>query len=680
MNAGKIHPRLLPRLREAFLSAWRWWLAQPVSARFFWVLAAAAAGLLIFLLVAPKPWSIELTEDRRPGLADIVRVYSWYAASFNILVLAVLAATSRWWAAGGRLAREVLFSADTTPRPRWFVPAVCGAMLALALMAVPRLDYSLSHDEEYSVRRTILGQYAEREEGGIGLRRIGWRETLYYYVKPNNHVLHSMLSRIALGAWRLTAWSADRPFREWVIRLPAFAGGVLAVGALGWLIGTWVGPRSGALAAWILAIHPWMLRYTTEARGYSIAMLLIVVVLLLWWRALADGRWRWWLGLGAAQFALLYTYPAAVFVLIVLNGATALWLGWRALSQSAARVLLGRWFGVNSLAAVAAIQLMLPLAPQFQAFSQTAESLRPLGDGWHANTAAFFVSGMPWKKSFSNSSPHPELWKVERRAAAFTRGVLGATAAVIVLGAGCMLFGNARVRAACLVLILPAFLGYFSAVSQGQFLFEWYLIYLLPGLAAAAGVGLDRIARWIGRVPWCGLTGRVIAPLCVMVFAVFTQPARAWYLHHPIEPVKDSVLLVRASLDPNDPRHAAKLTASFNIPPYLYDAHSIRIQSEDEFLAVLERSDREGIPLVMNVGSPWSAAFNTPRLWRLFNESGLFQNFRYLYGAEWTFDRVIADYAPGALAGFDCEAFFGGRDFIPDAEMPPVTFPGDRAD
>jgi hypothetical protein len=57
------------------------------------------------------------------------------------------------------------------------------------------------------------------------------------------------------------------------------------------------------LSAWLLAVHPWFLRYASEARGYSVLLLMVPVILLVWLRATRENRWRWWLAFGASQFS-----------------------------------------------------------------------------------------------------------------------------------------------------------------------------------------------------------------------------------------------------------------------------------------------------------------------------------------------------------------------------------------
>ena len=99
-------------------------------------------------------------------------------------------------------------------------------------------------------------------------------------------------------------------------------GGIGAVCTLAILLRRCVSPLAGVLAAWLLALHPWHLRFAAEARGYSLMLCIIPILLYFWVRAIRENRWRWWLLHSASQFALVYCYPGSLYVLIVLNGAT----------------------------------------------------------------------------------------------------------------------------------------------------------------------------------------------------------------------------------------------------------------------------------------------------------------------------------------------------------------------
>jgi hypothetical protein len=94
-------------------------------------------------------------------------------------------------------------------------------------------------------------------------------------------------------------------------------------------------------------------------------------------------------------------------------------------------------------------------------------------------------------------------------------------------------------------------------------------------------------------------------------------------------------------------------TASFCIPPYLYDAHMERLDSAGAFIAALKRADEERVPLLLNVGMPWAARQYSPQMWSLFTNQALFEEPVLLRGFEPSLDRLIAKYKPRSAENFD---------------------------
>lgn len=538
-----------------------------------------------------------------------------------------------------------------------------------------RMNFGFAHDEDYSARRVIAGSYEVGKDGVVSLKTPRWEETFFYYRKPNNHPLHSILARLCFSAWRLVAPPVEWHMREWVVRLPAWAGGVAAVGMLGVLLRRVISTRAGIVAAWLLALHPWHIRYASEARGYSLLIGLIPVVLFIWLHAIRDGRWRWWLALAAAELALVYCYPGGVYVLVVLNILTFGWLIFEARRRGDG-IPLGRWFGANCFAGMAAVQLMLPMVPQLQMYMATDEARQPLTFEWQYNTASHFLSGVAWTNTGLRDSPYSELMPYALRHPIFF-GV------IVVLGAGLGLLGyfswfrrkwpEGPIVAA--TLLFPGFLGFLMAKILYQALFEWYLIYLLPGFVAGIAVGTDAVGRWLApssRRPWLA-AGAAFA--LVASYAVFSQPFRHWYCAYPLEPVKEAVLATRGTLDPNDPSHRGTLTGILLGKAWYYDPHAVHIKSPEDFLALLRRADEEQKSLYVMVPHPWAAVFKTPQLWRLFNEAGLFTAYQRFQGFDQTHDRVVARYASGAVKDFDLEAFLLGREAAPDPRHEPLAYP-----
>jgi uncharacterized membrane protein len=193
--------------------------------------------------------------------------------------------------------------------------------------------------------------------------RFNWLETVYGYSKgPNSHTLFSILSRACEEAWNAVAKPKGFPLVEWPFRVPALVFGVLAVAALAWLLKDLGMPGAGVAAAFVLGVHPWNIRYASEARGYSLLIFLVPLLFVFWRRAMVTGKWKWWSAFALSQFFLVYCYPGSVFVLIVLNLSTVgLFLAGPECAEPRF-AQAGRWFCVNVFATIVALQLM-PISP-----------------------------------------------------------------------------------------------------------------------------------------------------------------------------------------------------------------------------------------------------------------------------------------------------------------------------
>jgi hypothetical protein len=537
-----------------------------------------------------------------------------------------------------------------------------------------RMNYGFAHDEDYSARRVIAGSYKVGPDGKVSPEKLRWTETLYYYRKPNNHVLHSVLGRLCWTVWQTVAPPVKWHMKEWVVRIPAWLGGVGAVCMLGVLLRRVISPLAGVLAAWLLALHPWHIRFASEARGYSLMLCIIPIVLYFWLRAIRENEWRWWLLFAASQFALLYCYPGSLYVLIVLNGATAAWL----LSQVVRKEecpAAGRWFASNCFAGMASVQLMLPLVPQMQSYFETEEARVPIGTSWIGNAAAHFLSGVPWSKR-NLDFPYPEVMPYAMSHPVLFAGILIGISGLLGLGYAAMFqrpWPEAPIVAA--TLLVPGFLGFAVAKLLQQWLFEWYLIYLLPGLIAGAAVGAVVAGRWLATKFKRGWLETLPGLALVLSYGIFSQPFRSWFCTHPVEPVKEAALAIRGTLDPNDPKHRDRLTGILLSPDDYYDPHARLIKTPEDFMNLLQTADEQGKPLYIMMPHPWAAAFKVPELWRLFNESGLFADFVYFRGLDQTNDRVVARYEPGSAFDFSLEAFLRGREAVPNPNSPPLEFP-----
>ncbi len=154
-------------------------------------------------------------------------------------------------------------------------------------------------------------------------------------------------------AW-LAARLGDTPE---ALRLPSLLAGIAAI-PLTYLLGLrTVGRRAAIVGAALVATSPFLIFYSTEARAYSLMLLLGLVSTLTLLRALDHGRPRWWAAYAVSSCAALYTHYTVVFVLA---GAFA----WACFTRPGARRPL---LAANAAAALG----FLPWLPQFLADSRS---------------------------------------------------------------------------------------------------------------------------------------------------------------------------------------------------------------------------------------------------------------------------------------------------------------------
>ena len=78
-----------------------------------------------------------------------------------------------------------------------------------------------------------------------------------------------------------------------------------------------------------------------------------------------------------------------------------------------------------------------------------------------------------------------------------------------------------------------------------------------------------------------------------------------------------------------------------------------RLDSAGGFIAALQRSDEDGVPLFVNIGMPWAAREYSPQMWALFNNRDLFEEPVHLRGFEPSLDRLVAKYKAHSAQTFD---------------------------
>jgi hypothetical protein len=205
--------------------------------------------------------------QRADVLADLLLGYGTFLIILGIWsqVLAqrgtsLSAETSRHLADIRLLIRDDLLKAVQrafiSPRQvRWLVAVLCLGVAVRGYFLVQPMRY----DEASTFLTFVNGDFTR----------------MFSYTFPNNHVLHTILVRLAtsiLGAHPST------------IRLPAFLAGVLAIPLVFCLGRVLLRQRTAAFATIAVAVFPYLILFSTNARGYTLIvfftlMLMLVAVL-----------------------------------------------------------------------------------------------------------------------------------------------------------------------------------------------------------------------------------------------------------------------------------------------------------------------------------------------------------------------------------------------------------------
>lgn len=253
-------------------------------------------------------------------------------------------------------------------RPNW-APVAVGAVAAVGL-AVRLYDpdtAAVTNDEAYSWR---IAQYPvadliERARGDAN-------PPLYY---------------LLLKAWVAVAGDSLASMRGL-----AAAFGALTVAAVAAFVAELGGRRAwggGLAAAALVAVHPLQTTLGRSARAYAPALFLAVVSSYLLWRAVREGKRRWWVGYGVAAGLFALTHHYALFTL----AAHALFV-----AGSAAAAALRREPGAGRLVGRAALGSTVALAVYLPWLGGTLEQVHSVKTGFWipeltAATAAEHLAG-----------------------------------------------------------------------------------------------------------------------------------------------------------------------------------------------------------------------------------------------------------------------------------------------
>jgi len=529
---------LFARPAESFLSA-------PSRAVRFTVLAATLC-CLGFLWLAEKPWVTAIAEadlaatGAKPLLDHYVTRGLWlgFAAS-SIAGFLLIFTWKRWCATIRPYDRRSNPPVEHMAMP-WFLLLLAAITVLGGCMRWNLAKRSLWWDEIWSVKFASLGYLKEKDDNPGEFRFIqrDWDHTFWTYRKPTNHPPVSALSRISQSIWRASTGAPDHRFNALAVRMPTFAAGLASILAIGLLVRRW-GFSSGAIAAALfLALHPWHIRYGTEARSYSLVVLWVILGCLWLTCAMADKRCRWhfWLLFGLNQLMITWSLPNGFWYALAFTVAGIIVICRQWNTSHERQTAISRLLAVNFMAAMVFLPLFMPNVLQLLDWA-------PINDHsmltWSSlkNAVCQMAFGMDIASGTGVESLGIHSLTLELKSSPW---ITWPTILLLISGA---LFGAirlARNRPGATIMLAALILATMASLLltklAGQHFYHRYIIYSLVPLSIWFGIGLTGITREITFRP---AYSTLIAVFLFGLYLYTTRAPRQLLNSRPYAPFED---------------------------------------------------------------------------------------------------------------------------------------------
>ena len=528
-----------------------------------WLLPGWILFCLGWVVLARKPWATRAFEAgtvKQVPVAEYMMAGLWIGLAVSGVIAIVLWLTRRWW---GRTeaapVREAPPGAEKL-RGRWFWLAVTGVLVFAVWQRWPAMKLSFWGDEGWMFCDFVHGKWQATRKGAsiqeyLRFNTVDWNQAFFGDQSGNNHWLSTLLQRAVLKTWQAVGGHPVWSFRESVVRLVPLAAGLASLAALaGWL--RWLGrPVTALVAVVFMALHPWHVRFSVEARGYSLMLLFFILTLWSVMKALRDGRKRDWLVFGLMQFLMMYSWKGGVYALILANLVVAGRLLWGPMSDpSLRRVALGRWLAAGLLGAMLFIPLAMPSQLQMRkSIDEVRRRAKPMEAEWRHNMLSETLTGIPWHEQELENPREVSMQRLMRNTP-WTKAALAALILILLIGSVRLWRQDRFLASVCGAVLFSGLVAalHFKYGLRVELL-TWYLLYNLPVLAVVLATAVTprpgRVAAWLpGRqagqrsIAW-GMGGA----LALSGFAALGAPMIKDFQRYPRENLKRAWKMTRGA-------------------------------------------------------------------------------------------------------------------------------------
>lgn len=606
--------------------AWRRWIPSPGTAGLL-----AGLTVLVWMLRSAVVTSRSLVKARerwaaaREGTAGAsfkwedaaVLGTHWSTLAALVLLIAALL-TLRWW--HPPTAPATLPPPPAAPRaPRWFLPALAGIVLLGGALRVPLASGSLWWDELWNVKYATVGEW--RQEAGnadeVHFVPTSWTRAAWYYNKPTNHPVFTLPSKAAHEVWRtLTRPENPGAFNELVLRLPVLLGGLTAMVLTALLTRRLAGERAGILAALLMALHPWLIRYGVDARSYGLAVAFMAGAIFSLERATsADARHPgvWWWAFGACQFLLMWSHVLAHLAVCAGLFGAAVWLILRRGGDGKGRQL-ARLLVINAVAAAFLLVAFLPNLLQAATWGERNDDGNLLTPDYFLRTLTQVAAGM---------EPPPAAGGISQEWAGLLFCLMAGTGLAVIGG---MVLLKQRPGAAVILLSTLAATLVFLAVVHltGIFFYHRFIITVIIPLVVLVAAGLSR------------LPGPVLPAAVLLGFASLTFSRTRLLLTSSYAPFRETAADLRAEAA----THPGKIIpvgyglGSHVLQCYYPELRDIRGNAAPALQELIGQARRENRPLLVALGYEGINRLNLPDGFKLLDDPALFEKISTRHGLE----------------------------------------------
>lgn len=578
--------------------------AGPAGVAVFVILAVLFLASLIYLIKSGGPWERSLQKKLATGKELSWEQYRQLGVGWGILGLSGLLAfalgTVKWWIIPSHapLGDKPRFQFSKTSRWLYFAGLVLAMGMAL-FSRVPRLDQSFWNDEERAFRKFVYGEIVVDADGKLQHKPVSWGKAMFDNESANNHWWSTVESRLGMAiANNPNAGSPEGipAFQERAARifpLISSALSILAIGWLGWLLGY---PRAGIIAAILMALSPWHVRYSVEIRGYSTMLLGLTLGLGCLIRALESSKWRWWIAYGACQAVYLLCFTGAIYLALAINVVAlfGIWQMRRAPLANGLRLVVANVFSAVPLAIFMA-PAVLQLSQYVKDNKDKFPTLYPkVNMEWMWDMWSHVVIGGPPTSVNTAGSNGLSLADLSARTPWVGPVAMIVIPILALVGIGAMLQHGWRSRLIACGILLGAVLATVAAMITKTPFVSWYLIYILPLFCLA----LPWVACWAPK-------RLAIVPFVIAgVYFIMTQAPRDRMTQATRQPLREVAQYARAEKLVPTGTDAKTVTATFgtsDLQIKSYDPRSIELDDKDapSLQSLMDAARANGTPLVV---------------------------------------------------------------------------------